>query len=158
MMHDVGVHEAPAPEHRDPDEQQHPVEAEHQQQRDPHDHRHQAEQLHHEDLVDVEVRRVARVHELLGDLLAVPRGGEPVRRARQALEQRREHALADRRQHLLVAHVLDLVALEPPQRLSYFRLLRRRLHQHVGERTHSEGEHDRDHDRRHVTPRSSGAS
>ena len=30
-----------------------------------------AEQLQHQDLVDVEVRRVARVHELLRDLLAV---------------------------------------------------------------------------------------
>ena len=42
-----------------------PWKSEREDERGPHDHRHDPEELHHEDLVDVEVRRTAREHELV---------------------------------------------------------------------------------------------
>ena len=83
------------------------------------EHRHDAEELEDQHLVDVEVRRAAREHQLAPRLLAEARRREPPRDAGQPLEQRRDDALADRRQHLLVAHVLDLVALEPAERVAH---------------------------------------
>ena len=58
-------------------------------------------------------------HELARDLLEVALRREPSGDAARGPTHRREDALADRRQHLLVAHVLDLVALEPAQRVAH---------------------------------------
>ena len=72
-----------APEHADADEQQQPLRARaSSDQRQPEDDRHEAEELHHQDLVDVQVRRVPREHELLRDLLAVALRREPRARCR----------------------------------------------------------------------------
>ncbi|TMK64084.1 MAG: hypothetical protein E6G60_07385 [Actinobacteria bacterium] len=66
-------------------------------------------------MVDFQVARVAGEHELALHLFSVTLRRNARAQSGHAFEQRSEDALGDRRQHLLVAHVLDLVALEPPQ-------------------------------------------
>ena len=95
-------------------------------EREPDDHRHEAEELHDQDLVDVEVRRVAREHQLVRDLLAVARRREPLATPVRPSSSGATTRSLDRRQHLLVADVLDLVALEPAQRVADVGLLGRR--------------------------------
>ena len=131
----VGVHERRAPQHDDTDDGQEPGEV----QQDDHDgdpehHRHDAEQLQHQHLVDVEVGGIPCHHQLLRD--AFPEAGrrEAAGDAGEAFEQRSDDALADRRQHLLVAHVLDLVSLEPAQRVADLRALGRHRPHHEHQR------------------------
>ena len=71
-----------AANHRNSDDDEREDAAEiqqHDDEREPEETRHEPEQLEHQDLVDVEVCRVAREHELARDLLAIALRREPLR-------------------------------------------------------------------------------
>ena len=76
-----------------------------------------------QEAIDGVGRAVARVDELLAHAVDVADRREPPTEVGQAAEHRHERPLGDRGEQLLVADVLDLVAVELAQRVAHDRLL-----------------------------------
>jgi hypothetical protein len=102
-------------------------------------------------------RNASTARQLLLDLLDVADRRELPPEAGDALDERSEGALLERGEHLLVALVLDLVAVELAQRLAHdlalVELAEHRPHHHAdgaGDQQHGE----QDNRRHQVTPRS----